>query len=588
MTGQIPHAFIEDLLARTDIAELIGGRISLRRAGANFIARCPFHNEKTPSFTVNAAKQFYHCFGCGVSGDAIRFLTEYDGLHFVEAVEMLASLAGMVIPTETKEHSNASTRSTPVYAILGEASLFYQAELRRHPVAPRVHKYLKGRGLTGKVAKQFELGFSPPTWDALVNHLGTSAERLEALSAAGLIVKKESGHFYDRFRDRIMFPIRDRRGRVIGFGGRVIGSEGEPKYLNSPETLVFNKGHELYGLYEARLGNRTLSSLLVVEGYLDVVSLAQFGIKNVVATLGTALTEKQVDVLFKQVSELIFCFDGDKAGSAAAKRALPLILPHMKEGRRVRFIVLPEGSDPDSCVRQEGEVAFLDRIQRAMTLSDFLFETLAANLDLNHLDSRAQLITMAKPLLKLLPEGVFQQMLYDRLAELAGVDPQMIQGKATSLKKNSPSKMKVSKPISLPPNPAHRAIAMLLKNRELIIRIGDLEEFRHADISGINLLCDIVEILKIQSTLSIEALIERLPSDYVSQYSYSELQTIADSIPEVGMEQEFLGAMQRLRERSQEQAMELLLIKAKSGVLSKDEKAHLKNLLEQREKNRVD
>ncbi len=590
MTGQIPQSFIEDLLARTDIVEVIGARVSLRRAGANYIARCPFHTEKTPSFSVSPVKQFYHCFGCNASGDAIQFLTEFEGLHFVEAVEALASRAGLTLPIETKD-SHQIARYAAVYDCLEKAALFYQTQLREHPAVQKVHTYLKNRGLSGKTAKRFGLGFAPPGWDALVKHLGVDKAGQDALLAAGLIVKKESDHFYDRFRERIMFPIRDRRGRVIGFGGRIIDSEGEPKYLNSPETVVFNKGQELYGLYEARIANRSLTSLVVVEGYMDVVSLVQADIKNCVATLGTALTEKQVDVLFRQASELIFCFDGDKAGKAAAKRALPMILPHMKEGRRVRFILLPAGEDPDSFVRKEGREAFLTQIDRALHLSDFLFEQVSADLDLHHLDSRARLITLAKPLIKLLPEGVLQQMLYDRLGELSGVDSGVIQGKKSGNQKRYPLSNRnfANKPRSaLPPSAAHRATAILLKNRELLSKIGESEGFEGADTPGTTVLCAIIEVLRQEPMISTELIGDKLPDHCASQFAYSELKLITNSIPENGLEQEFLGAIQRLRERAQEQAMEVVLIKAKTGVLSMEEKAHLKHLLEQREKDRVD
>lgn len=589
MTGQIPHTFIEEVLARTDIVDIVGGRISLRKAGANFIARCPFHSEKTPSFSVSQTKQFYHCFGCGVSGDAIKFLTEHDGLHFTEAVEFLASRAGLTVPTEQKEGN--TLRLEPLYAILEEAQKFYQQALRHHPSASRAHEYLKGRGLSGQIAKQFKLGFASREWEDLVKHLGTDPSRLEQLVLAGLAIKKD-GRYYDRFRDRVLFPIRDRRGRVVGFGGRVLGSEGEPKYLNSPETPVFNKGNELYGLFEARSGH-ALTSLIVVEGYIDVVSLAQFGIKNAVATLGTSLTEKHIELLFKQVSELFFCFDGDKAGHAAALRALPHILPYMKEGRRVRFIVLPQNEDPDSYVRKEGAKAFYDLMERATPLSDFLFESLSVNLDLNHLDSRAQLISKAKPLIKLIPKGVFQQMIYDRLAELTGVESDVIQGQVRYRGDPRSQSIKNKKNISkgyrnLPPNPAARAIAMLLKNRELLSIVGDINEYKLSDLPNTSLLCAIIDILQIASNISIEDVRNRLSSEWVGHLSQSELKTITDSIPESGIEQEFLGALERLRERAQEQAMETLLRKAKQGVLSLEEKAHLKNLLEQREKNRVE
>lgn len=581
--GQIPQSFIENLLARTDIVEVIGTRINLKHAGANFVACCPFHIEKTPSFTVSAGKQFYHCFGCGVSGDAIQFLTEYEGLHFIEAVETLAGRLGLTVPIESQAGHNAA-RFLAIYHCLAEASSFYQMQLRNHPEASLAQKYLKSRGLTGKIAKYFHLGYAPTGWDNLVQHLGTDKTRLEVLVAAGLAVKKEPDRLYDRFRERIIFPIRDRRGRVVGFGGRVLGSQGEPKYLNSPETVVFNKGQELYGLYEARSGNRVLKQLVVVEGYIDVVSLVQAGIKNVVATLGTALTAKQVEMLFRQVSELIFCFDGDKAGKKAAERALSLILPHMKEGLRVRFIVLPEGEDPDSFVRNQGTAAFLECIERAVPLSDFLFDQVTAGVDLQHLDGRAQLITLAKPLIKLLPAGIFQQMLYDRLAELTGVDSAAIQGKNQAKPKHSfVGRSVVASTRSLPPDLAYRAAAILIKKRDLLTSIDDIDAFEGIDIPGIPLLCGIIAILRANSHIEEAVIEEHLPAELRSQFSYKSLKAITDSIPESGMEQELLGAMQRLKASARERAMESLLMKAKTGVLSLEEKAYLKTLLAQRQ-----
>lgn len=587
MTGHIPQSFIEDLLTRVDIVEVVGSRVTLRRAGANYVAKCPFHTEKSPSFTVNPTKQFYHCFGCGATGDALRFLTEYDGLHFVEAIETLAARVGLVVPTEKGDSPSTATQYSAIYSILTEAAQFYREQLRKHPAAKKAHEYLKARGLTGETAKQFGLGFASPLWDDLVKHLGTTPTRIKDLMAAGLVIQKNEGRHYDRFRERVLFPIRDRRGRVVGFGGRIIGKDGEPKYLNSPETAVFNKGSELYGLYEARTQNRSLTNLLVVEGYLDVVSLSQFGIKNAVASLGTSLTDKHIKALFNQASEIVFCFDGDKAGKEAARRTLPLILPQMKEGRRVKFMILPDGQDPDSFVQQEGAVAFLDRVQRASPLSDFLFESYTAGLDLSHLDNRAQLVSLTKPLIGLLPKGVFQQMLYDRLAELSQVDSAVVQGKRPAAKWTS-SKKSWIKPQVLPPTTAHRAAAMLVKNRELLLVIQGVEEFCSADTPGTELLCAIIKVLRNDQSISAEEIVQRLTPECIGQLTLKDLKGIADSIPEAGIEQEFLGALQRLKERATEQAMESLLIKAKTGVLTLEEKAHLRNLLDQREKNRED
>jgi len=586
MPGQIPQAFVSDLLAKTDIVDVIGSRLSLRRAGTNFVACCPFHHEKTPSFTVNSVKQFYHCFGCAESGDAIQFLTEYEGLNFVEAIETLASRLGLSVPLDETE-KEARAKYTVIYQAIQEASNFYQSQLRRHPIAPKVHDYLRSREVTGEIAKSFSLGFAPPGWDNLVNHFAEKPTVLAALLGAGLIIKKEQGGYYDRFRDRLLFPIHDRRGRVVGFGGRVMDNTQEPKYLNSPETAIFSKGQELYGLFEARKGNRALDNLLVVEGYMDVVSLAQFGIKNCAATLGTALTEKQVDILFRQVKELIFCFDGDKAGREAAKRSLPLILPHMKEGRRVRFMILPTTDDPDSYVRRVGRKGFLEALEKSVPLSEFLFDSLSANLDLHHLDSRAQLVTLAKPLIQLLPSGVFQQMLYARLAEIAGISADTLHGGRATYKAKAPKVNQRPAP-QLPPTPAYQACAMLLADRHLLSIVGDINELRRIEMPGVNLLCAIIEMLLLDPNIPSEEVWGKLPPVDLSQFSHKDLQLMAASIPAAGMEQTFLGALQRMREQAVEQATECLLQKAKIGVLSETEKAQLKELLGRKQQNRVD
>ncbi len=592
--GQIPQTFIDDLLARLDIAEVIGQRLRLRRAGANLVACCPFHAEKTPSFSVNPTKQFYHCFGCGASGDAIRFVMQHEGLHFVEAVESLSQSLGLVVPSQDPVDARHA-KDPLLYTLLTEAKVFYETQLRKHSLAPKVHDYLKGRGLTGKTIKQFCVGFAPPAWDALYTHLGTSVERTQALLDAGLIIERSSGSagFYDRFRDRIVFPIHDKRGRVLGFGGRTLEAGVEPKYLNSPETPVFTKGKSLYGLYEARLMHQAHNSLLVVEGYMDVLSLVQAGIHPVVASLGTALTDKQVDSLFLQSPELVFCFDGDAAGQAAAKRALPLILSHMKEGRRARFMVLSEGQDPDAFVQAEGAKAFLDRLDQALSLSDFLFDSLTQQMDLHLLDNRAQLVTKAKPLIQKVPEGILQQMLYRRLAELAQIDldtfmPPRFKA-ARDVRTQAPSKPRSNTTQSGHlPSPAMRALAMLLSHRALIHLIDDPTIFADIDLPGAALLCGTIAVLRADPALSLEALSFALPDELKSQFSDMKLDGRVALIPEQGVEAEFLGALQRLKERAEEQVMEGVLHKAKSGNLSLEEKQYLNHLLIHRDKNRVD
>ena len=362
MAGRIPSQFIDDLIARTDIVDLIGSRVQLRKAGKDFQARCPFHDEKTPSFTVSRDKQFYHCFGCGAHGTAIGFLMEYDRLGFREAIEELAQKAGLEVPSEAVA-TPTGPDSAPLYAILELAAQVYRRQLREHPDAPRAVEYLKDRGLNGEIAGRYAMGYAPASWDFLLARLGTDAGARERLFQAGLITEQD-GKRYDRFRDRIMFPIRDRRGRVIGFGGRLLG-DGKPKYLNSPETPVFHKGRELYGLYEAQQARRKLERLLVVEGYLDVIALAQFGIDYAVATLGTATTPEHLQLLLRSAPELVFCFDGDRAGRDAAWKALETALPLATGNQSLRFLFLPDGEDPDTLVRNEGQAAFEQRLQRA-------------------------------------------------------------------------------------------------------------------------------------------------------------------------------------------------------------------------------
>ncbi len=421
MAGLIPQDFIDDLLSRTDIVDVIGDYVQLRKAGKDFQGLCPFHTEKTPSFTVSQLKQFYHCFGCGANGSVIGFLMDYNHLDFVEAIKELASRAGMELP-ENNEIGRKRPDNEPIYSLLEDAARFFSLQLRQHPQKERAVHYLKNRGLTGKIAAMYRIGFAPPGWDNLLKTIGKSSEHLDLLQRAGLTIEKEGNdksekHYYDRFRDRIMFPIQDYKGRVIGFGGRII-DQGEPKYLNCPETPVFHKGRELYGLYEARKYCRDLDRILVVEGYMDVVALAQYDLQNTVATLGTAITSDHIQRLFKTTSEIVYCFDGDNAGRRAAWKALELSLPLLKEGRAVQFLFLPEGEDPDSMVRSRGKDFFENR-ENFTSLSDFLFTTLLQDVDIHRLEGRARLVDLAKPLIARLPQGALRSLMQQQLSELS-------------------------------------------------------------------------------------------------------------------------------------------------------------------------
>jgi DNA primase len=429
MAGLIPQSFIDDMLDRLDIVDVVDSRVKLRKTGKNYSACCPFHDEKTPSFTVSPDKQFYYCFGCGASGNALGFVMDYERLSFPEAVESLARLTGLEVPrevqTEAQEKREQEKRS--IYTLLEKAGNFYQQQLRHHPSKHLAVNYLKNRGLDGKTAKAYGVGFAPPGWDNLLKSLAHNDEDKHLLIEGGMLIHQEQEKkLYDRFRHRIMFPIRDTRGRVIGFGGRVLGDD-KPKYLNSPETPVFHKGQELYGLYEARLAYRELPRLLVVEGYMDVVSLAQFGIGYGVATLGTACGPDHLDRAFKYTNEVVFCFDGDKAGRSAAQRALEASLDTMTDGRTVKFLFLPEGEDPDTLVRQIGPDKFERMIELAVPFEDYLFDAVAEGLNIRTMEGRATFSKRAAPLLERLPKGVFRELMFESLATRTGLNRNILQ-----------------------------------------------------------------------------------------------------------------------------------------------------------------
>ena len=429
MAGLIPQSFIDDLLDRVDIVDTVDGRVKLKKTGKNYSACCPFHDEKTPSFTVSPDKQFYYCFGCGASGNALGFVMDYERLSFPEAIESLARVAGLQVPREVQTEAEVKREQErkSIYSLLEKADEFYQQQLRHHPSKHMAVNYLKGRGLDGKTAKEYGVGFAPPGWDNLLKSLANNDEDKHLLIEGGMLIHHDKDKkLYDRFRHRIMFPIRDTRGRVIGFGGRVLGDD-KPKYLNSPETPVFHKGQELYGLYEARLAYRELPRLLVVEGYMDVVSLAQFGIRYGVATLGTACGEDHLDRAFKYTSEVVFCFDGDKAGRSAAHRALEASIGAMVDGRTVKFLFLPEGEDPDTLVRQIGPDKFETMISMAVPFEDQLFDTVAEGLNIRTMEGRASFAKRAAPLLEKLPKGVFRELMFENLATRTGLGRSILQ-----------------------------------------------------------------------------------------------------------------------------------------------------------------
>jgi DNA primase len=395
MAGRIPQHFIDELLARIDIVDIIDAYVPLKKAGRNHQACCPFHDEKTPSFTVSQPKQFYHCFGCGANGTAISFLMEYLHMGFIEAIEDLASRAGLEIPRDTVQTSNTNNQSSELYELMEIVTGYYSKQLRNHPQAETVITYLKNRGISGEIAAEYELGFAPPGWDNLLSELGGSDESQKRLLKIGAIIENDRGGYYDRFRDRLTFPIRDQRGRAIGMGGRVLGDD-KPKYLNSPETPIFHKGRELYGLFQARKTLKEVDSLFVVEGYMDVIALAQFGIRNAVASLGTAATPEHMEKMFRITNKIVFCFDGDEAGNKAAWRGLENSLPLLKDDKQVYFMFLPAGEDPDTFVQNKGKEAFLDANLQT-PLSEYLFDYLGKGMNLESLEDQASMAKVTLP-----------------------------------------------------------------------------------------------------------------------------------------------------------------------------------------------
>ena len=574
MAGRIPEHFIDELINRVDIVDLINSRVPLKKAGKEYQACCPFHDEKTPSFTVSREKQFYHCFGCGAHGTAIGFLMDYENASFVEAIEELASMQGLEIPRESSGKEGPDYR--PLYELLEKSARYYQWQLRKHPDAQRAVNYLKQRGLSGEIAAEFGIGFAPPGWRNLIDQLGTTPEELERLTLSGMTsVRDEGGDPYDRFRDRIMFPIRNHRGQVIAFGGRILG-DGKPKYLNSPETPIFHKGKELYGLYEARKALRKIDRLLVVEGYMDVVALAQFNVRYAVATLGTATTSDHLERLYRTTHEVIFCFDGDRAGRDAGWKALETALPLMKDGREARFLFLPEGEDPDTLIRKIGTEKFETMVANATPLSDFLFEKLSRETDMRSLGGRAQLAETAKPMLNRLPIGVFRKMMFSKLSEIIGVDLNELPSAEQRPARRAPAKSFLG---TMPP--IRRAIAILLTHPQFAQIEGLSQQWYKLDLPGIPLLREILEILQTQPNLKPAALLERWRGKEEEKH-LQRLSAQMFPLQEEGLITEFVDTLKSLETKHVEIETDLLLQKAKSIGLDETEKQRLSQLLRQK------
>ena len=480
--ARIPDAFIDDLLARTDIVEVVATRVPLKRQGKEYAARCPFHDERSASFTVSPTKQFYHCFGCGAHGTAISFLMNYDRLEFLDAVDELAKRVGMEVPRDTRVR-NEDSDTRDIYSAVDAAAHFFQKQFGD---SDKARAYVDRREIDAGIVERFMIGYAPDGFSGLRDALGTDPRRMQLLERAGLFSKNDKGHVYDKFRDRLMFPIHDRRGRVIAFGGRVLDPEDTPKYLNSPETALFHKGRELYGLWQAKQANPKLERLVVVEGYMDVVALAQYGVTQAVATLGTATTPDHAELLFRNAPDVFFCFDGDRAGRSAAWKALESVLPRMKDGRQALFLFLPEGEDPDTIVRKEGADGFDMRLREAMPLSEFFFAELSKDVNLGTLDGKARLAERCKPLLAQIPDGAFGDLMKQRLTELTGVGGRPPdQGRATAARRPEHA--------SAPKQSLVRsAVTALLQQPSVALALAIPLRFSSLDQPGVPLLIELI------------------------------------------------------------------------------------------------
>ena len=575
----IPDSFIQDLLNRVDIVDLIDGYVRLKKAGANFVACCPFHNEKTPSFSVSPGKQFYHCFGCGAHGTAIGFLMEYSGLSFVDAVKELAARVGMTVPEDDTRRSHGGTSRVSLSEIMARAARYYYEQLKR---SDKAIAYLKKRGLSGEIAQKFGIGYAPEEWQ----NLGTVFEDYTQteLQTVGLVIKNDQGRLYDRFRDRVMFPIISQTGEVIAFGGRVIG-EGEPKYLNSPETPLFEKGQEVFGLPQARTALREKNTVIVVEGYMDVVALSQHGIGNVVATLGTATTARHVRKLLRQVDRIVFCFDGDAAGRKAAWRALENTLEALPEQKSVGFAFLPEPEDPDSFVRNQGVAAFERLVAEALPLSEFLMRELAARCDMTSAEGRANLVADAKPLLNRLQTPFLRLQLIKRLAEASGFSQAEVEHLCglSPIARSAPARAPRQAPSLL-----RQLLRMVLQKPELAanVPLAALPD-NSGEAQALRRLCEaIAEVSAEMGALpACSALLERFRSgedEGVLNQAAAEL--MQQPFDEETLDEEFAGAVDHLRTAANRRVFEALQAKvARLGVtdLSAEEKQQYLHALRQ-------
>lgn len=571
MSGIIPRPFIDELLNRTDIVEFIDSHLPLKKQGSSYTACCPFHHEKTPSFNVITKKQFYHCFGCGVSGNAISFAMAYLHQSFPDAIETLAARAGMTVPREGNAQKHQQSQS--LYQLLDQVSLFYQQQLKA-PEATEANHYLKQRGISAEVATRFQLGFSPAGWHTLE---AVFRSKTQELIASGMLIQRDDGKIYDRYRQRIMYPIHDRHGRIIAFGGRTIDANQKPKYLNSPETAIFQKSRELYGLHQIISEQSPAKNILIVEGYMDVIALAQYGIHNAVAALGTATSSYHIQLLSKHTQTIIFCFDGDAAGKQAAWRAVESSLPHLNAGLDASFIFLPDGHDPDSLVREEGAEAFLKRLQQAMPLNQFFFNTLMQPIDISTLSGKSQLINVIKPYLLKMNEGPYQQLIMNELARLTRIDTDRLTQLANAQLDTKPSESIQA----IQRTPARIAAALLLQHPHIYHENLDvftselMNAIQHDTLKQI--LSHIAQTPTINTGILLEAFRDSPEFDGLSKLAAWDHQ-----VPEQALTHECLDTLIFLAKQEQENKIRELIAKSRQLGLDEEERIALQRMLRQR------
>ena len=578
MAGHIPRSFIDDLLARLDIVDIIDARVKLKKKGKNYGACCPFHNEKTPSFSVSQEKQFYHCFGCGVHGNAIDFIMEFERLEFVEAIEELASFLGLDVPREQRsgEISTAPRANTEqkrnLYDLMGGISQFYRSQLKIAANKPAI-EYLKNRGLSGEIVQKFGIGYVADEWDLVRKNFGQQKEAQDMLVTGGMLIENDKGNRYDRFRGRVMFPIRDRRGRVIGFGGLVL-EDGTPKYLNSPETPIFHKGKELYGLYEVLQAYREPPQVLVVEGYMDVVALAQYGVDYSVASLGTSTTGDHIQMLFRQTSTVVCCYDGDRAGKEAAWRALENALEYLKTGNTLKFLFLPDGEDPDSYIREHGKAAFEQLVQNATPLSTYLFDNLIEihKLNLGTTEGKSALRAHASALINKIPDSYFQELLEKLLDERTGFDNQLRRARVHT-QNPTPQPHK-----ELKRTPMREVIALLIQNPSYADMVPDLSSVKGLPLPGLSLFVEVLDKCHAHPHINTGQLLEHW-RDNKHEALLSRLASWEIPLDEDNQEDIFLDSLDKILAQCVEKQIENLQAKARSVGLSAEEKRELLALM---------